>query len=109
MKTHPVKGALIMGQIPQLKEVVPGIKHHHEKWDGSGYPDGLAGEAIPIAARIIAVANSLDAMTTDRVYKAATTPQQAFEELVASSGTRYDPMVIRALSSAWDTIRPRML
>ena len=66
MKTHPIKGALIMGQIPQLKEVIPGIKHHHEKWSGGGYPDGLKGEGIPLVARVVAVADTFDAMTTTR-------------------------------------------
>ena len=71
MKTHPVKGAAIMAAIPQLADVIPGMKYHHEKWQGGGYPEGLKGEEIPLQARIVTVADTFDAMTTTRPYQKA--------------------------------------
>jgi HD-GYP domain-containing protein (c-di-GMP phosphodiesterase class II) len=103
MKTHPAKGALIMGQIPQLKEVIPGIKHHHEKWLGGGYPDGLAGEDIPRFARIVAVADTFDAMTTTRPYQKAMPLPYVINQIKSFSGKSYDPTVIVALEKAFAT------
>ena len=101
MKTHPVKGALIMGQIPQLKDVIPGMKHHHEKWDGTGYPDGLAGEEIPPLARIVAVADTFDAMTTTRPYQKAMKIGFVVGKIRQFSGVRFDPVVVAALDRAF--------
>lgn len=101
MKTHPVKGALIMGQIPQLKDVIPGMKHHHEKWDGTGYPDGLAGEEIPSLARIVAVADTFDAMTTTRPYQKAMKTDYVVGKIRQFSGIRFDPVVVAALDKAF--------
>ena len=103
MKTHPVKGALIMGQIPQLKEVIPGMRHHHEKWAGDGYPDGLRGEEIPRLARIIAVADTFDAMTTTRPYQKAMKLDYVVSRIRSFSGIRFDPEVIKALDRAFTT------
>ena len=103
MKTHPVKGALIMGQIPQLKEVIPGMRHHHEKWAGDGYPDGLRGEEIPRLARIIAVADTFDAMTTTRPYQKAMKLDYVVSRIRSFSGIRFDPEVISALDRAFAT------
>ena len=103
MKTHPVKGALIMGQIPQLKDVIPGMKHHHEKWDGTGYPDGLAGEEIPPLARIVAVADTFDAMTTTRPYQKAMRTEYVVGKIRQFSGIRFDPVVIAALDNAFNS------
>jgi HD-GYP domain-containing protein (c-di-GMP phosphodiesterase class II) len=103
MKTHPVKGALIMGQIPQLKEVIPGMRHHHEKWTGDGYPDGLTGEEIPMLARIIAVADTFDAMTTTRPYQKAMRLDFVVGRIRSFSGVRFDPDVIKALDRAFTT------
>ncbi len=102
MKTHPVKGALIMGQIPQLKWSIPGMKHHHEKWDGTGYPDGLAGEEIPMLARIISVADTFDAMTTTRPYQKAMQLDYVVSRIQAFAGSRYDARVIDALVQAFE-------
>jgi len=103
MKTHPVKGALIMGQIPQLKEVIPGMRHHHEKWAGDGYPDGLQGEEIPKLARIIAVADTFDAMTTTRPYQKAMRFDYVVSRIRSFSGIRFDPEVTNALDRAFTT------
>ncbi|MFI5181725.1 MAG: HD domain-containing phosphohydrolase [Thermoanaerobaculia bacterium] len=101
MKSHPVKGSIIMGQIPQLKDVVPGIKHHHEKWAGGGYPDGLAAEAIPRIARIVAVADTFDAMTTTRPYQKAMPLPYVIERIQSFAGRSFDPAVASALEKAF--------
>ncbi|WP_051276447.1 bifunctional diguanylate cyclase/phosphohydrolase [Desulfovirgula thermocuniculi] len=88
---HPVIGAEIVQQIKSLREVVPLIRHHHERYDGKGYPDGLAGEAIPLGARIIAIADSFDAMTTNRPYRRAKTHREAIQELRKEAGRQFDP------------------
>lgn len=100
MKLHPVKGALIMGQIPQLKWIIPGMKYHHEKWDGTGYPDGLRGDEIPMLARIISVADTFDAMTTTRPYQKAMRSDYVVSRIKTFAGTRYDTHVIEALEQA---------
>lgn len=101
MKTHPVKGALIINQIPQLRDVIPGIKHHHEKWEGGGYPDGLVREGIPYLARIVTVADTFDAMTTTRPYQKAMALDYVVSRIRSFSGTRFDPAVIVALEKAY--------
>jgi putative nucleotidyltransferase with HDIG domain len=96
MKQHPVIGAELLKGIPYLSEVIPVIRSHHERWDGLGYPDGLSGEAIPMGARIVAIADCFDAMTTDRIYHAASSPEQALAEIRKGAGNRYDPAVVEA-------------
>jgi putative two-component system response regulator len=96
MKQHPVIGAELLKGIPYLSEVIPVIRSHHERWDGLGYPDGLSGEAIPMGARIVAIADCFDAMTTDRIYHAASSPEQALAEIHKGAGNRYDPAVVEA-------------
>ena len=100
MKRHAEIGANLLRNVPYLSGAIPIIRHHHERWDGQGYPDGLAGEAIPLGARIVAVADTYDAMTTERVYHNENTPEQAIEEIRTGSGTRYDPVVVEAFLSA---------
>jgi putative nucleotidyltransferase with HDIG domain len=100
MKQHPVKGANIMKCIEELREMIPGMKHHHERWDGKGYPDHLKGEEIPRIARIISVADTLDAMTTERLYQKAFSVNQALEIIQAGSGVKYDPEVAIAFAKA---------
>jgi putative two-component system response regulator len=109
MKKHPVVGAEMVKNITYLQNAIPIIRYHHERWDGTGYPDGLSGESIPIAARIVAVADSLDAMITSRTYRVALTPDQAYDEIVRCSGTHFDPVVVRAFQQVWENIRPGMM
>ena len=104
IKQHPRWGAMIMGHINQLKEVIPGIQYHHERLDGSGYPEGRAGDQIPMLARIIAVADTFDAMTTDRLYQKAMDPQFVVGKLVEWKGTRYDPRVVDAMARIYTRI-----
>jgi putative two-component system response regulator len=101
MRQHTMVGAGLIQSIPYLSAALPIIQHHHERWDGKGYPDGLAREQIPQGARIVSVADSYDAMTTMRVYQPASSPQQAMDEIVSGSGARYDPEVVEAFLSVW--------
>ncbi len=103
MKQHPVKGANIMRPVAQLKEMLPGIELHHEHMDGRGYPYGLSGEQIPVMARIIAVADTLDAMTTNRPYQSAMDIQFAVDRIRQLTGTKFDPKVAGAFESAVKT------
>lgn len=99
VKAHTVKGAAILRPIEMLHDLIPGIELHHESLDGMGYPYGLKGDQIPLMARIIAVADSFDAMTTPRPYQAAMNPEYVLEVMQRLSGTRYDGAVVEALSS----------
>jgi putative nucleotidyltransferase with HDIG domain len=96
IKAHPADGAELAGQFSLYRKGCEYIRHHHERWDGKGYPDGLAGEAIPLGARIIAVADSFDAMTSDRPYRDALPREVAIEELKRCSGTQFDTRVVEA-------------
>ena len=100
MKQHPQKGAAIARRVSQLAEMVPGIELHHESPDGSGYPFGLAGEEIPLMARIIAVADTFDAITTNRPYQSAREPAVAVDYILSLGGEKYDREVARALEAA---------
>jgi HD-GYP domain len=100
MKTHPIKGAAIMSAIPQLADVIPGMKYHHEKWSGGGYPEGLKGEEIPLQARIVTVADTFDAMTTTRPYQQAMETRYVVERIKHFAGARYDPIVVEAFVRA---------
>ena len=91
MQQHPVFGALIVKDVPHLAEVGDGIKYHHEKWDGSGYPEKLTGENIPQMGRLLAMADCYSALTTDRPYRKGWTPQAALEEIARCAGTHFDP------------------
>jgi len=97
MRTHPVKSAELAGTVTQLRDVVPLIRHHHENWDGTGYPDGLRGDAIPLGSRIIMFADTIDAMTTDRPYRAALDSTSVRKELLRFRGTQFDPQICDAL------------
>jgi HD-GYP domain-containing protein (c-di-GMP phosphodiesterase class II) len=108
MKQHTVKGANIMRPVVQLKEMIPGIELHHERLDGLGYPYGLQGDQIPMMARIISVADTLDAITTERPYQAASPIEFAVERIRSLAVTRYDPSVVAALESAIESGRIRL-
>jgi diguanylate cyclase (GGDEF)-like protein len=99
MRMHPVIGAEVVSRVPALRVTAPGIRGHHERWDGSGYPDGLAGEAIPLTARIVAVADAYSAMTTDRPYRKALSQAEAMAELRRCAGSQFDPSVVQALET----------
>ncbi len=96
VQRHPADGANMLTQVPSLSRAVPGILRHHEHFDGSGYPDGLSGEGIPIIARILLVSDAFDTMTTHRPYSAAISAETAISELKRCSGTQFDPKVVAA-------------
>jgi HD-GYP domain-containing protein (c-di-GMP phosphodiesterase class II) len=100
MRQHPGIGAQIMAPIRMLKDIIPGIRNHHETWDGKGYPDRLTGEQIPLVARIIGAADTFDAMTTTRPYQQAMELDYVLEKMQAMSGSRFDPKVVEALLAA---------
>ena len=108
MKKHPQIGEEMVKNITFLQPALPVIRHHHERWDGTGYPDGLVGEEIPLFARIVTVADSLDAMITSRAYRMALTPDEAYEEILRCSGTHFDPVIVRAFEQTWGQIRASM-
>jgi HD-GYP domain-containing protein (c-di-GMP phosphodiesterase class II) len=99
LKMHPQIAAEILSQAPSLQSVIPIVFHHHEHYDGRGYSHGLAGDQIPLGARILSVADAYVAMTSARPYRAAMAPEQAMAELVSGGGTQFDPQVVEALVS----------
>ena len=98
MRLHPEKGVAILAPIAQLRDVLPGILHHHERFDGTGYPHGLKGEAIPLEARIISVADSYDAIISVRPYKKGLSAAHALAEMRRCAGTQFDPAVVESLA-----------
>jgi len=102
IRKHPVIGAEMIKDIPYLLPALPIILHHHEYWDGTGYPDKLSGEKIPMTARIVVIADAFDAMTTNRTYQLSKTVDEAYTEIVSSTGTKYDPGCIDAFQKAWE-------
>ncbi|MCW2956586.1 MAG: hypothetical protein JWO69_1455 [Thermoleophilia bacterium] len=96
MKVHPIEGARICAKLQALRDAVPLIRSHHERMDGRGYPDGLVAQAIPLGARVIAVADAWDAITSDRPYRRGQPPFVALEEIRRSAGAQFDPVVVRA-------------
>jgi HD-GYP domain-containing protein (c-di-GMP phosphodiesterase class II) len=102
MKLHPGIGADIMTPIDQLREMIPGIRWHHEAWNGQGYPDKLKGEQIPLIARVIAVADCFDAITTNRPYQRAYTAEFAVETITKLAGSRFDARVVTAFLRAFE-------
>jgi HD-GYP domain-containing protein (c-di-GMP phosphodiesterase class II) len=98
---HTAYGAEILSHVGQLKDILPGVKWHHEKYDGSGYPEGLKGDRIPLIARIISVADTFDAMTTDRPYSKAQSAEAALEVLRRNAGSQFDPAAVDAFINAY--------
>lgn len=105
MQSHTVKGAAILGTVPDLAPCIPIVRSHHERWDGRGYPDGLAGESIPRLARIVSVADTFDAMTSDRPYRKGMAAEIAFAEIEKQSGKQFDP----ACAAAFLAIKEEVL
>ncbi|HZP81235.1 MAG TPA: HD domain-containing phosphohydrolase [Chthonomonadaceae bacterium] len=109
MRKHPVIGYQMCARIEMLKRASQIVLHHHEAWDGTGYPDGLTGEAIPLGARIFAIADTLDAITSDRPYRAAMPFRAAREEIIKYSGRQFDPEIVQVFlsvpESRWQHIR----
>lgn len=106
MESHPIRSAELVGTISSLHgQVYRCVRHHHENFDGSGYPDGLAGEQIPVGARIIMVADTVDAMTTDRPYRKALPFEKVFLELQKYSGKQFDPQVVHAFHKSLEVKR----
>jgi two-component system cell cycle response regulator len=97
MRTHPAAGAEIVAQVPELAALAPAIRAEHERWDGAGYPDGLAGDEIPLASQIAFVCDAFHAMTSDRPYRSAMPTAQAVEELRRHAGTQFAPAPAQAL------------
>jgi putative nucleotidyltransferase with HDIG domain len=100
IEMHPELGARMLERRPAMRALAPVVLHHHERWDGGGYPDGLAGSAIPVESRIIFVADAFDAMTSARPYGRVLTPQEAGAELRRCAGKDFDPQVVRAMRLA---------
>ncbi len=100
VKEHPIRGALLLSQLSAWGKVATLVQHHHERWDGHGYPNGLRGEAIPLGARIVAIADAFEVMTSpDRTYQTTRTPLQALEELLRSAGSHFDPVLVNYFSA----------
>jgi HD-GYP domain-containing protein (c-di-GMP phosphodiesterase class II) len=101
IQQHAAIGAEIVSRLEAYKLSVDSIRHHHERWDGTGYPEGLEGERIPLGARIIAVADAFDAMTSERVYRAALPVDEAFAELAKGRGKQFDPQIVDLFQTAY--------
>jgi HD-GYP domain-containing protein (c-di-GMP phosphodiesterase class II) len=102
MKSHTVVGAEILSSIDQLREMIPAIRWHHESWNGRGYPDGKRAEEIPLFARIVAVADTFDALTTNRPYQEAYAVDDAIAVITRLTGSRFDAKVVTAFLRAWE-------
>lgn len=100
LQKHPVTGERMLASVPFLREILPAVRHHHERWDGKGYPDGLATRSIPTEATILAVADAFDAMTTSRPYRAAHSFKEACRRIREGAGTQFDPLVVGAFERA---------
>jgi len=100
MRQHTIIGERIIGAAPELRGVGQIVRSSHERYDGGGYPDGLAGEEIPLGSRIVAVCDAYDAMITDRAYRRGRPPHEAIEELERCAGGQFDPAVVAAFTAA---------
>jgi HD-GYP domain-containing protein (c-di-GMP phosphodiesterase class II) len=101
IRRHPAAGMRMLSRQPQLRFAVPLALFHHERWDGRGYPRGKAGEAIPVEARVLALADAFDAMTSERPYQPALEPEAALAEIDRCAGTQFDPHLARIFVGLW--------
>ena len=110
IKEHPVDGANLVATMTRLRDLVPAVRHHHENWDGSGYPDALAGEEIPLASRVIMFADTFDAMTTKRPYRGPMGEEEVRSEIIRCRARQFDPEIADRLlaSNFWRTLFPPM-
>lgn len=109
MRTHPERGLQVVKLFPFISVDPSIILSHHEKWDGSGYPNGLKRHEIPLSARIVAIADAFDAMTSTRVYRTAMTPKEAYDQIIKGAGTQFDPELInifKKVFTSWVKIIP---
>jgi two-component system, cell cycle response regulator len=106
MRRHPLIGERILLEAPALRPVARLVRSSHERWDGSGYPDGLRGDEIPLGARVVAVCDAFDAMTTERAYRQPMGEEEALLELRSCAGTQFDPMVVEAFCKVIARERP---
>ena len=93
IREHPKLGAKLLLRVTALRQALPYVLYHHERWDGNGYPTGKAGEEIPLEARVLAIADAFDAMTSDRPYRRALTRGEALAEVERCAGTQFDPQI----------------
>jgi HD-GYP domain-containing protein (c-di-GMP phosphodiesterase class II) len=98
MRRHPDIGAKIVAGIPFLEDTIPLIRHHQERWDGTGYPSGLRGEEIPILARMFSIVDAFDALTSIRPYRQKISTQEAIEYIHEQAGTLFDPQIVEVFS-----------
>jgi ribonuclease P protein subunit RPR2 len=108
VRRHPEVGSEILRHIDFLDEAKQVVRHHHERWDGAGYPDGLAGKAIPLAARVFALADALDALTSERPYRAAISFAEARKQIRAETGAQFDPAIVAAYETVPDEAFARL-
>ena len=101
VRRHPVEGVRMLRSLDAPREILPSVLHHHERWDGTGYPRGREGERIPLEARILTVADSFDAMTSTRPYRPPREAADALEELHRCAGSHFDPELVGAFAVAW--------
>jgi HD-GYP domain-containing protein (c-di-GMP phosphodiesterase class II) len=104
IKAHPSDGAEILEGIPTLKHLTAGVRYHHERWDGRGYPEGLSGERIPLVAQIMSVCDAYDAMTSKRAYRDSSPPEHALEEVERESGKQFGPEAAEAFLKVPESI-----
>jgi HD-GYP domain-containing protein (c-di-GMP phosphodiesterase class II) len=100
VRQHPEIGELLLAAVPFLREILPAVRHHHERWDGRGYPDGLIGAAIPRDAAMLTAADAFDGLTSSRTYRPALPLHEAHRRLREESGTRFDPRIVTAVEQA---------
>jgi HD-GYP domain-containing protein (c-di-GMP phosphodiesterase class II) len=107
IKRHPQIGVDIIKDVDYLRPIIPIIRHDHERYNGSGYPDGLAGESIPVEARVISVADFYDAITTNRPYRTGLSHEEAVSEIIARSGTDFDPNIVNIFLACVEDFRKK--